>query len=225
MSDQSTVAAFPRLRGLSRVTMREAVVDTLREMIVSGQIDADQPLHQGSIAEQLGISRTPLREALQTLSAEGLVVFDSNNTASVVRPSVDELQETYEIREMLEVRAGRQAAEMSTPEHWIAAQAVVDTMAEVDDPVEWATLNAAFHSTVYSVTGKRQMLELIELMRNRAKLYVTILATDRPSKQHAADDHQAMVDALRDNDPDRMEQIIRRHLNSTAVMVGAELGD
>ncbi len=224
MSEPTEVVTYPAIKSLPRVMMRETVADLLRQMIIFGQIDVGKRLHQGSLAKQLGISRTPLREALHKLSVEGLVVFDAtNNTASVVKPSVEQLTETYEIREMLEVRAGRQAAAMSTPEHCMKAQDIVDAMKGVDDPTEWATLNAAFHSAVYEVTGKKQMLELIELMRNRAKLYVTILATDLPNKQHAAKEHQDMVDALRGHDADAMEGIIRRHLNNTALIVGTEL--
>lgn len=223
MSQSALGPLGPTVKIMPRTTMRETVCDVLREMIVTGQLEAGQPLHQGLLADQLGISRTPLREAMHTLSAEGLVIFDGNNTASVVKPTIAQLQETYEIRLALEVLAGRRAAELSTPGHADRLQQIVNAMHAITDPLEWANQNGAFHSTVYEITGKAQLVELIEMMRNRSKLYVTILARSYVNKEHAGHEHQQMVDALRNNNPDEMEGIVRQHLNATALIVGAEL--
>lgn len=219
LSPQGTTSKIP-----PRTTVRERVCDVLRDMIVTGQLEAGQLLHHGSLANQLGISRTPLREALHTLAAEGLVFFDSNNRASVVKPGTSQLQEIYEIRLALEVLAGRHAAELSTPLHANGVQQIVDAMRTITDPLEWANQNGAFHSELYAITGNEQLLELIEVMRNRSKLYITVLARNHLNQEHASEEHQQMVDALRNNSPDEMERIIRQHLNATTLIVGAEMG-
>lgn len=210
---------------LSRVTVRESACGVLRKLIVQGGLPAGQPLHQGSLAAQLGISRTPLREALHTLSAEGLITFDANGTAYVVAPSAEALREIYSIREVLESLAGRAAVENITEDELTQAEAILDAMEVVTDPVEWASLNAAFHRVIYDAAGKPQLLELIEILRNRAKLYVALLAADLKNATHAAAEHRAMLDALRRRDADGMEALIRSHLTTTRLKVGANLAD
>lgn len=210
---------------LSRVTVRESACAVLRKMIVQGGLPSGQPLHQGSLATQLGISRTPLREALHTLSAEGLITFDANGTAYVVAPSVEALREIYSIRVVLECLAGRAAVEHITEDQIVQAEAILDAMEGVTDAVEWASLNAAFHRVIYNAAAKPQLFELIEILRNRAKLYVALLAADQKNATHAAAEHRAMLDALRRRDAGGMETLIRKHLTTTTLKVGANLAD
>jgi DNA-binding GntR family transcriptional regulator len=208
---------------LSRSTVRDATRDALRELIITGQLAVGEPLRQDELASQLGLSRTPLREALQALVAEGLVRMDAHRGAVVTKPSPTQLAETYEIREALEVLAGREAARVSTPAHAAEVAAILDQMEGVADPDAWAELNGRFHSAIYSVTGKSQLIELIDMLRNRAKLFVRILARESDSTRHADDAHGEMLHALQRNDPDAMEDVIRRHLRSTAAVVAPVL--
>lgn len=210
---------------LSRVTVRDSACSVLRRMILEGGLPAGQPLHQGSLATQLGISRTPLREALQTLSAEGLITFDPNGTAYVVAPSVEALMEIYSIRQVLEILAGRAAAEHITESQLAQAEVILDAMEGVTDALEWANFNATFHQVIYDAAGKPQLFELIEILRNRAKLYVILLAADLTNAAHAAAEHRAMLEALRQRDADGMEALIRSHLTTTTLKVGANLAD
>lgn len=210
---------------LSRVTVRESACTVLRKLIVQGGLPAGQPLHQGSLATQLGISRTPLREALHTLSAEGLITFDANGTAYVVAPSAEALREIYSIREVLECLAGRAAVKHITEEQIVQAETILDAMERVTDPLEWASLNAAFHRVIYDAAGKPQLFELIEILRNRAKLYVALLAADLKNATHAAAEHRAMLEALRRRDANGLEALIRTHLTTTKLKVGANLAD
>jgi DNA-binding GntR family transcriptional regulator len=166
-----------------------------------------------------------LREALHTLSAEGLVTFDANGTAYVVPPSAEALREIYSIREVLECLAGRAAVDHITDDQITQAEAILDAMEGVADPLEWASLNASFHRVIYDAAGKPQLFELIEILRNRAKLYVALLAADIKNATHAAAEHRAMLDALRHRDADGMESLIRQHLTTTTLKVGANLED
>ena len=204
---------------LSRSTVRDATRDALRELIITGQLAVGEPLRQDELASQLGISRTPLREALQALVAEGLVRMDAHRGAVVTKPSPTQLAETYEIREALEVLAGREAARLSTVAHAAEVAAILDQMRGVSHPETWAELNSRFHSAIYAVTGKAQLIDLIDMLRNRAKLYVRILARESASTREADDAHDEMLRALQRNDSDAMEDVIRRHLRSTAAVV------
>lgn len=214
-------AAEPRTadRTLARSSLRDSARDALRGMIISGEIEGGVPLRQDELAAQLGVSRTPLREALQGLVAEGLVRIDPGRGALVTKPSPQQLVETYEIREALETMAGRDAALASTPAHVEKVAGILTELNRTDDPDRWAELNASFHSSIYAITRKSQLIELIDMLRNRSKLYVRILASAPAPARHAADEHAEMLDALQRNDADAMEDVIRRHLRSTANFV------
>ncbi len=203
-------------RPLPRTTVRETTLRALRDMIVAGQLVVGQALRQDELAAQLGISRTPLREAFQILATEGLVRLDPHRGAVVSQPSAQQLLDTYEIREALEVIAGRTAALRSTPDHADRVARVLFQMTTDITPDAWAELNNRFHAEIYSIVPNTQLLALIEIVRNRAGLYVRILAQEGRAVRDASDAHEQMLAALRRNDADAMEQLVRSHLRATA---------
>lgn len=209
-------AATATFAPLTRRTVRESTLQAVRDMILNGQLEVGQPLRQDELAAQLGISRTPLREALQSLAAEGLVSIDAHRGAVVAKPSAQQLLDTYRIREALEVLAGREAAVLSTPEHADRVAAVFGRMAASQTPDEWAEWNARFHAEIYSVVTNIQLLELVEMLRNRAGVYIRMLARQHGPTRHADDSHEQMLAALRRHDPDAMERLVREHLQATA---------
>jgi DNA-binding GntR family transcriptional regulator len=211
-SAAAPVAATP----LPRTTVRETALRTLRDMIVGGRFPVGQALRQDELAAQLGISRTPLREAFQTLATEGLVRLDPHRGAVVTKPSVQQLLDTYEIREALEVVAGRTAALLSTREHADRVARILGAMTADVPPDQWAELNGRFHAEIYSVVPNTQLLNLIDMVRNRAR-------QERRVVLDAGDSHEQMLAALRRNDADAMENLIRSHLRATIATVAPVL--
>jgi DNA-binding GntR family transcriptional regulator len=218
----ATAAGFTRVQ---RSTIREATRDALRDLILSGNVDVTKPLRQDELAARLGISRTPLREALQALASEGLVTVDPHRGAMVTQPSAQQLMDLYEIREQLEVLAGRKVVEATTPQHVAAVWALHERMGRVSDPVEWAELNQQFHAKLYAPCTNRELIQLIEGLGARAKFYVRILVSSRPPAVAAHRDHGDMLAALEQRDPDSMERAVRRHLRATAATVAPTLDD
>jgi DNA-binding GntR family transcriptional regulator len=218
----ATAAGFTPVQ---RSTIREATRDALRDLIIGGKVDVTKPLRQDELAARLGISRTPLREALHALASEGLVTVDPHRGAMVTQPSVQQLLELYEIREQLEVLAGRKVVGATTPEHVAAMKALHERMGVVSDPVEWAELNQRFHATLYARCDNRELVSLIETLGARAKFYVRILVSTRPPAVAAHRDHGEMLRALEQRDADAMENAIRQHLRATAAAVAPTLDD
>jgi DNA-binding GntR family transcriptional regulator len=220
------VAVEGALAGFSpiqRGTIRDATRDALRDLIISGGVEVDTPLRQDELAARLGISRTPLREALHALASEGLVTFDAHRGAVVTRPSVQQLLDLYEIREQIEVLAGRKVVAATTDAHITAVADLHESMSSVTDPVAWAQLNQQFHATLYAPCENRELITLINTMAARAKFYVRILASAGPSAAAAHDEHGEMVAALTRRDPDAMEAAIRDHLHRTSASVAPTL--
>ena len=208
---------------IARGTVRDAVRDALRDLIISGGVDAEAPLRQDELAARLNVSRTPLREALHALASEGLVTIDPRRGAMVTKPTVQQLFDLYEIREQLEVFAGRQVAAIVELEHIDEIATINDRMAEVTDAVEWAQLNQQFHEAVYAPCPNVELVNLIAVLAARAKFYVRILVSSRPPAEGAVHEHQGMLDALRARDPDAMEAAVRHHLRSTVEHVAPTL--
>ena len=204
---------------VNRSTLADAAAEGIRQMILNGDLAVASPLRQEELAAQLGVSRTPLREAIAKLATEGLVVADSHRGAVVAKPSLDELRETYEIREALEVLAGRLAAELSTPEDIVALDGVLALFTDVTDTAAWAELNTRFHMEMYAISGRKQLFKLISTMRNRTELFVRMLVSSPERLEQAHQDHVRILAALEARDPDATEAEIRAHLSTTVASV------
>jgi DNA-binding GntR family transcriptional regulator len=215
-----TPASIP---AITRNTVRDAVRESLRDLIISGGLATDVPLRQDELATRLNVSRTPLREALHALASEGLVTIDPRRGAIVTKPTVQQLLDLYEIREALEVLAGRLATTNAGAEHVDRVARVNERMSEVTDSVEWAQLNQQFHNQLYSPCPNKDLLSLIDSLSARARFYVTILASSQPPANSALHEHGDMLEALRNRDPDAMEAAIRHHLRSTVRYVSPAL--
>jgi DNA-binding GntR family transcriptional regulator len=222
--DGGTAGAVTGFSPIQRGTIREATRDALRDLIISGGVAVETPLRQDELAARLGISRTPLREALHALATEGLVTIDPHRGAIVSRPSVQQLLDLYEIREQLEVLAGRKVVAASNSEHVASIQELHDQMSGVTDAVEWAQLNQEFHARLYAPCTNRELIGLIGTLAARAKFYVRILVSTRPPALAAHKEHGEMLAALRDGDANAMEAAIRHHLRTTAARVAPALG-
>ena len=208
---------------IARKTVAAAVTETLREQIVSGVLPIGTVLRQEELARELGVSRTPLREAITHLTVEGLVRNDTHKGAVVRKPTRAELEEAYLIRETLEGLAARLAAERSTSADVDRLQSILDQFDAADDPEEWAQLNTRFHMEIYAISGREQLCELISSIRNRTEVFVRMLVT-RPGRAEVAhQDHVRILDALARADSETAEEETRRHLGQTVAHVREDL--
>jgi DNA-binding GntR family transcriptional regulator len=155
-----------RERGIVAATGGETVYLTLRGRILSGDLKANSSLREQTLAEELGVSRTPVREALRRLDEAGLVTFEANRGARVVEWTIDQVRETYVVRAELESRAAELAAtristaELDTLERLIEAMEPLVTAVEDVGISELARLNADFHRTVVAASRSPQLMAL-----------------------------------------------------------------
>lgn len=208
---------------IQRQTMADAATAAVRELIMSGELPEGAALRQDDLAKRLGISRTPLREAITRLDGEGLVRTDRHRGAVVRKPSAAELSEVYEIRELLECHAGRLAAERVTDagiEHLRALLAQFEEATSIED---WAQLNSRFHNDMYALAGRTQLSALIAQMRNRSEFYVRVLVSTPGRSQEAEEDHRQILDALERRDAQAVEDTVRTHLRHTVAAVRQNL--
>ncbi len=155
-------------------TVQEAAVGHLRNLILNGQLEPGQRLLQEELAEQLGISRTPIREALQQLANEGLVNISSYKGASVARFSAPEMIETYSVRIALESYAASLAAERVTEEDLRRLETMMQEMGMAFQDKNFEHLLEAhheLHAGIYAIAGKQRLYEHILQYLDLTNLY------------------------------------------------------
>jgi DNA-binding GntR family transcriptional regulator len=199
-----------------RRTAQQLVRDTLRRAILMGQIEGGTRLVQAELAERLQVSTTPVREALRSLAAEGLVRLDAHRGAVVRRLNQAELREIYDLRCVLEPEALRRAIPRITPEQVEEAAAIEAEMNGERDAARWAELNRRFHHVFMEAAGSPRLTQMLETLQDSFAAYiVSSLLHDERRLDKADEQHAALLQAVRDRDTARAEQIMVAHMRGT----------
>lgn len=199
-------------------TVAEGVADRLRDEIRSGSIRPGEFLRQNAVAERLGVSSTPVREALAILEREGIVRRETHRGVVVFEPSVEDLFDCYEIRETLEVLAAQKAAKLLTDEDLKWLKDLAERMPKTTDTAEYMRMNEAFHERIERAAGNPRLFDLIAAQRVAAMTYLHFLGLEPSARltPAIADEHQAIVDALLLRRPDAAGLAMSRHLRERA---------
>jgi DNA-binding GntR family transcriptional regulator len=202
------------------VSAQQAAHERLREMIFSGELQAGQALRQEEIARQLGVSRLPIREALNRLATEGLVELKPRRGFYVASLDVDEIEDIFDMRALLEARAGYLATENRTAEDADAIDALVasieGTVAAPIDFDHYAQLNLRFHERFYQSCGRKHLRRQISLLRNAVAPLIRILASEDGELSRAQDEHRQLSTSFRSGDADRVATLCKEHCAYTA---------
>lgn len=213
VSDPS--ASAPALPKLARQHLHETVVSHLRRMIVESVFPPGMKLNERELCETMGISRTPLREALKALAAEGLIEISPNRGASVYKMSQQEVWETFEFVSGLEALAGEHACARITPEEIAEIRALHDAMLacrEQGDLPGYYNRNQAIHNKI-SEAARNSVLHHTYLGMNRRLQSLRLKSNIVPEKwDQAIEEHRQMLDALEARDGKRLAAILSKHL-------------
>jgi DNA-binding GntR family transcriptional regulator len=200
-----------------RRKMTDWVCDELREAIVNLRLRPGEPLREAALAEKLGVSKTPLREAFARLEQEGLVETTSFKGAVVTGYSERDLKEIYELRALLEGAAARSAAERADDATLRALRDVLDrsrALRDAGDLVGLAELLGRFDVIVYSQVTNDRIGALIDNLRAHLTR-IGRLTEDIPGRVEASvEEHAAIVDAILARNPDEAERLMRVHIAS-----------
>ncbi len=204
---------------LTRQTTQEAVAERLRKLILSRQLSPGTRLVQDELAEQLGVSRTPIREALHKLAHEGLVTFSSYKGASVAKLSPSDLEELYTIRCALESHAAYLAAQRITPEKLGQLESLVHQMEKAFQQKDFSCLAEAhyqFHANLCAAAKQRRLCELIIQHLDMADLYQRMALSLGRGARDPIIEHREILAALQQRDADTASHLVRTHLQLTA---------
>ena len=198
------------------VPLRHAVYDVIAEMIISGELPPGTHLVENELAAQLGVSRQPVREALQRLHNEGWIDLRPALGAFVHEPTEEEAEQLLATRTLLEAESARLAARRVTPEHvdrlW-ELQRVGEKALRDGDQEGLVAANAALHAYVVSMSGNKILAELIALVDRRVRWYYRPIARSRGSE--AWDEHRELIEVIASGNSRRAGDLMRRHTERT----------
>ena len=205
-------------------TRQELVTDAIREAILRGRFHPGDRLDQSELANELEVSRSPVREALRILTAEDLVTHYRHRGTVVTERTVDELKELLFMRKLLEGAAARRAATAITDKQLAHLEDIISKARNSNDTQRVLALNNDFHTTIYLAYPQPFLVEEIQKMRNRIAPYNRLYLDGPNQKSRAWEDHQRIYEACRAKDPDRAEQETCRHLERVYDGIIGQLG-
>jgi DNA-binding GntR family transcriptional regulator len=206
--------AVPRLERPG--PLRERVYEALLELITTRALEPGRHLVESELAGQLGVSRQPVREALQRLNTEGWVDLRPAQGAFVHEPTQAEADQLLSVRSLLEAEAARLAALNADKAgidalHEIAQQGRLAVAAH--DVTRAVTLNAAFHAKIMELAGNAVLAELAAQVDRRVRWYYTPVARLRGGTSW--DEHEELIQAIDDRDEQRATRLMRDHTEHT----------
>jgi DNA-binding GntR family transcriptional regulator len=206
-------------------TIAEAIASALRTDITTGRLPAGVRLRQVELANRFNVSTTPVREAFAILQHEGLVRMHPQRGATVFVPSIEDLREHYEIRAALEALAVEKAAANFTPTDAPPLQDILNEMSSCPDAERYIELNHRFHMTLYRLSKRARLVELISRLRNASDAYLQIYAAEGVPSKRLDREHREILAACKARDPERAARAIRHHLAQTVAHVTNDLAD
>jgi DNA-binding GntR family transcriptional regulator len=206
------------LRPFNRVSLHTELLERLRDLIIDGTLAPGSRINEVQLCQQLGVSRTPLREVIKSLSSEGLIELVSGRGALVKKFNRRDVQEMLAVLSVLEVMACRLACRLATESQVRELRAVHDEMMHCyqrRDRLEYYKHNQAIHSYIVQLSGNRFLATQHESIQARLKR-IRFTGNQEPSKwQGAVAEHEEMISAFEARDEERLVAVLRGHLERT----------
>ncbi|MFD2164784.1 GntR family transcriptional regulator [Thalassotalea euphylliae] len=197
-------------------TRTQLVVETIREKILSGEIKAGQPLRQAALAEELNVSRIPVREALLQLEAEGLVAFEPHKGATATELNVEQVDELFELRAMLEAELLAASIPHLTDEKLGEATALLekldDALGKENSANTWSELNSDYHNCLYSAANRPQTQDLVDTLNKNADRYIRMHLLWAGGISKAENEHNSILTFCKSRDVDGAVDMLKQHI-------------
>lgn len=208
-----------RLAPLQFTSTTERVYAELRRLIISGLLAPGQALNEKAVADQLGVSRSPVREAFQRLVTERLLLAERNKSMTVKEFTDADIREIYDARIAIEshaarriIAAGREHIDRTIEKLEDSLHALRDQLDE-GDRLAVAQADLGFHQALVKCGGNSRLMAAYDLLSAETVTCMTWLENVRPSGDELMQDHRDFIDALRAHDPKKITAIIAQHLS------------
>lgn len=201
------------------MTLRELVYDQLKRKIISAEILPGQVVTLQGLADQLGVSLMPIREALWQLQSERVIVIESNKRIHVNTLTPQEMEEILRIRLVLESMAAEAACELRADSAISKVKRFLDAMeANIADPKKHMIANSQFHLGIYAHAKSPILLRIIEWIWSRIGPYLVISSNEKGNRD-ALRWHRGMFEAFAEKNKKRMRECLREDLEGAARVI------
>lgn len=202
-------------------SVSETFYSRLREGILSGVFPPGVVLRQEELAQRLGASRVPLREAMTRLEVEGLVVLRPRRGYAVISLDRSDIQEIFELRAAVEEHMAAVAAKTRTDNDVLQVSQALARMERIasrspKQTDKWLNANSEFHSRLLSSAHRRHSSRFASMLRDQVEPYIRIEINLTKDLRQAESEHRAMFKALQDGDAVRLRKLARQHCENTA---------
>jgi DNA-binding GntR family transcriptional regulator len=198
-------------------TAEEFAHDRLRELILSGELAGGTKLHQDELANRLGVSRMPVRQAILRLENEGLVVQRPNRGATVTLLGSEAILELFEMRSVLEGWAFRLAVPRMTAEHRHEVARLIAVLDEAQSDIAlWVERHNELHEYLCQCAGRPRLTAAARHLRHSVTPYIRLYLSAYDRAEMFGFEHQTLLHAIATGNPARNEAIMREHVMSAA---------
>ena len=202
-----------------RYSLSTKVFHTIREDILSGKYRYNEELKEKTIGDELGVSRTPVREALRQLELEGLVTIIPNKGAYVVGISKEDIQDIYEIRSRLEGLCAK----------WACSHITKEQLDELEENIYLSEFHAGkeghaeqifeldnkFHETLYQASGSKVLAGVLTDFHNYVQRVRKMTLKSKERSEKSNDEHRMIAQAIHDHDPEKAQMLANQHIMRT----------
>jgi DNA-binding GntR family transcriptional regulator len=218
MSGQRVERVMDDFAPLTPTSLRDGALTAIRAGIIAGKIEAGTIVSVRMLADRLGVSATPVREALLNLASEGLLIPMRNKGFQVPTLSDQDLQEILDVRMMLEVPAivritGRLPD--ARHEHYRTLARVISERAAVGDVISFLEADREFHLSLLTELGNQRLVGMVALLRDQVRLYGIPQLAEENQLTDSADEHSRLLDSIIAGDEKSAGLLMRRHLEHT----------
>ncbi len=214
--DKIDIPAFENLRAIpARRSLGQSVYERVRQAIILGEFTPGSRVVEHRLAVALGISRTPVREAIHKLEREGLLRQDPKGGFFVAGLGRTDIEETFGIRSVLESYAARLAATRYEPGELEPLEKKLQQYQEgldQDDLASLPQINTEFHDLLYSLSRSPRLIKMINALRDQIYRLRLVILKVKVMAELSNRDHWLMLEAIRKRDADRVERLTREHI-------------
>jgi len=206
--------------------LRDVVFNTLRQEILTGKLKPGERLMEIHLANKLGVSRTPIREAIRKLELEGLVIMIPRRGAEVAQISWKSLKDVLEVRRALDVLAIELACERMTPdelETLYHACECFEKATKTKDPRKIAEADVAFHDIIVVSTGNKRLIQLVNNLSEQMYRYRFEYIKDSTQHQMLVQEHKEMYQHISNSDKNAAASVVRKHIDNQEEAIIREL--
>ncbi|HLS58138.1 MAG TPA: GntR family transcriptional regulator [Paracoccaceae bacterium] len=217
----------PKPLGIRRRYLHDEAADRLRELILSGQLAPNDRIHEIELAEAFGISRTPMREAIKILAAEGLLETLPNHGARVAQITQTEIEEMIEVIAGLEATAGELACRHITEDEVAAIERDHAAMLEAwerGDETGYFTRNRAIHDAIMAAARNGTLRSIYQSISGRIQRARYSAHKTEEQWRCAVEEHVRMIELLRERDGVGLGALLREHIRGKAEVIAAAHG-